>query len=160
MPIPSFVRRTNRDLWLIPLSAGAKAVPISQTPFDEKGARFAPDGRWMAYDSNESGTREVYLRPVETSGERLRVSSTGGTMPRWRRDGKELYYLAPDNSLMATPLSVGRPQPGVTTSLFHVGGLVRDYDVAAEGQRFLVDVAEPDPAPLTLLANWPGLVRK
>ena len=155
-----FVRRTNRDLWLMPLSAGAKPVPISQAPFDEKGARFAPDGRWMSYDSNESGTREVYLRPVEASGERLRVSSTGGTMARWRRDGKELYYLAPDNTVMATPLSVGRPQPGVTTALFHVEGVVRDYDVAADGQRFLVDVAQPDPAPLTLLANWPGLLPK
>jgi serine/threonine protein kinase/Tol biopolymer transport system component len=155
-----FMRRTNGDLWLLPLSGGGKPFPLSQAPFDEKGARFSPDSRWLAYYSNESGSREVYLRPVEESGERLRVSSDGGTMPRWRRDGKELYYLAPGNTVMAVPLSTGQPQPGVASSLFRVDGIVRDYDVTADGQRFLVDVAEPDPAPLSVLANWPSLLSR
>jgi serine/threonine protein kinase/Tol biopolymer transport system component len=155
-----FMRRTNGDLWLLPLTGGGKPIPLFQTPFDEKGARFSPDSRWLAYYSNESGSREVYLRPVEESRERLRVSSGGGTMPRWRRDGKELYYLAPDNAVMAVPLSSGRPQPGVATPLFRVEGIVRDYDVATDGQRFLIDIAEPDPAPLSVLANWPSLAAK
>ena len=81
-------------------------------------------------------------------------------MARWRRDGKELFYLSPDNTVMSTPLSVGRPQPGVTTALFHVEGVVRDFDVSADGQRLLLDVAQPDAAPLTLLANWPSLLAK
>jgi hypothetical protein len=103
----------------------------------------------------------VYLRPVEASGERLRVSSGGGTMPRWRRDGKELYYLAPDDQVMGVALSTGaRSQPGVAAALFRVEGVVRDYDVAADGQRFLVDVAEPDSAPISVLANWPALLPK
>ncbi len=156
-----YIRRTNGDLWLLPLSRDGKPVPISQAPFDEKGARFSPDSGWLAYDSNESGSREVYLRPVEASGERLRVSSGGGTMPRWRRDGRELYYLAPDNTVMAVALTAGTPpQPAAAAALFRVEGVVRDYDVAADGQRFLVDVAEPDPAPISVLVNWPALMKK
>jgi Tol biopolymer transport system component len=156
-----WTRRTDGNLWLQPLTGEGKPVPLAQGPFDEKGARFSPDGRWLAYYSNESGSREMYLRPVEESGERLRVSSSGGTMPRWRRDGRELYYLTPDNAVMAVPLPAGpRPQPGVATTLFRVEGIVRDYDAAADGRRFLVDVAEPDPAPLSVLANWPSLLQK
>ncbi len=151
-------RRTNGDLWLVPLTGDGQAVALTQTPFDEKGARFSPDGRWLAYYSNESGSREVYLRPVTGSGERIRVSSNGGTMPRWRRDGRELFYLAPDGAVMAVPIAPGvRPQPGVGSALFRVEGVLRDYDVAADGQRFVVDVAEPDPAPIRVLANWPSL---
>jgi Tol biopolymer transport system component len=156
-----FIRRTNGDLWLHPLAGQGQAAPLTQTPFDEKGARFSPDGRWLAYYSNESGNREVYLRPVAETGERVRVSSGGGTMPRWRHDGKELFYLAPDKAVMSVPLGPGgRPQPGVATVLFRVDGVVRDFDAAAEGQRFLVDIAEPDPAPILVLANWPALLAK
>jgi eukaryotic-like serine/threonine-protein kinase len=156
-----FMRRTNGDLWLMPLSGDGKPVPIAQTPFDEKGARFSPDGRWLAYYSNESGNREMYLRSVEGSGERLRVSSGGGTMPRWRLDGRELFYLSSDNGVMSVSLSTGsRLQPSAASLLFRVEGVVRDYDVAADGQRFLLDVAEPDPAPLTVLANWPSLLAR
>jgi Tol biopolymer transport system component len=158
-----WIRRTNGDLWLLPLAEGGKLVALTQTPFDEKGARFSPDGRWLAYYSNESGSREVYLRPVEGPGERIRVSSGGGTMPRWRRDGKEIFYLAPDNALMSVPLSLSggfRPQPGVASALFRVEGIVRDFDAAADGQRFLMDVAEPDPSPISVLANWPSLLRR
>jgi Tol biopolymer transport system component len=154
-----FMRRTNGDLWQFPL-AGGPPVPVAQTPFDEKGARFSPDGRWIAYYSNESGSSEVYLRPLGEAGERARISSGGGTMPRWRRDGRELYYLASDNAIMRVPLSIsgGRPQPGPAEALFRVEGDLRDFDIAPDGQRFLVDVAEPDPAPLTLLSNWLSLL--
>lgn len=156
-----FMRRTNGDLWLFPL-AGGDAIPIAQTPFDEKGARFSPDGRWIAYYSNESGGREVYLRPVGEAAEQVRISSGGGTMPRWRRDGRELYYLASDDSIMRVPLSVsgGRLQPGAAEVLFRVEGKLRDFDVAADGQRFLVNVAELDPAPISVLLNWPSLLQK
>ena len=156
-----FTRRTNGDLWLLPL-AGGPAVPLAQTPFDEKGARFSPDGRWFAYYSNESGGREVYLRPVGEAAEQVRISSGGGTMPRWRRDGRELYYLASDNVIMRVPLSLsgGRPLPGPAEILFRVEGQLRDFDAAPDGQRFLVDVADPDPAPMTLLSNWPSLLPK
>ncbi len=154
-----FMRRTNCDLWLLPL-AGGDPVPLARTPFDEKGARFSPDGRWIAYYSNESGSREVYLRPVGEAGERVRISSGGGTLPRWRRDGRELYYLASDNAIMRVPLSIasGRPQPGAAEAMFRAEGDLRDFDAAPDGQRFLLDLADPNPASLTLLSNWPSLL--
>jgi dipeptidyl aminopeptidase/acylaminoacyl peptidase len=145
--------------WYSGASYFPAAAALTQAPFDEKGARFSPDGRWLAYYSNESGNREVYLRPVAETGERVRVSSGGGTMPRWRRDGKELFYLAPDKAVMSVPLGPGgSPQPGIAAALFRVDGVVRDFDAAADGQRFLVDVA--DPAPILVLANWTSLLAK
>jgi eukaryotic-like serine/threonine-protein kinase len=156
-----FMRRTNSDLWLQPL-AGGDPIPIAQTPFDEKGARFAPDGRWIAYQSNESGSREVYVRSLTEAGERARISSGGGTMARWRRDGREIYYLAPDKAIMRVPLSIssGRLQPGAAEAMFHVDAELRDFDVAPDGQRFLLDIAEPNPASLTVLSNWPSLLSR
>src|SRR6185369_1383289 len=127
-----------------------------------RDARFAPDGRWIAYQSNESGSREVYVRSLAEAGDRARISSGGGTMPRWRRDGHELYYLASDKAIMRVPLSVssGRLQPGAAEAMFHVDAELRDFDVAPDGQRFLLDLAEPNPASLTVLSNWPSLVSK
>jgi Tol biopolymer transport system component len=154
-------RRTNKDIMLLPLSGEGEPVPIAQTPIYEAGARFSPDGAWIAYVSNESGAREIYLRPVNGGGERIRVSSSGGDLVRWRRDGRELFYLSSRNEIMAVPVAPGaRPDPGVPRAIFHLEGDVRDYDVAADGQRFLVDSAPSDPAPITVLVNWPALVAR
>jgi hypothetical protein len=104
----------------------------------------------------------VYVRSLAEAGERARISSGGGTMPRWRRDGRELYYLASDKAIMRVPLSIssGRLQPGAAEAMFHVDAELRDFDVAPDGQRFLLDLAEPNPASLTVLSNWPSLVSK
>ena len=154
-------RRTNGDIWLLPLSGKSEPVPLARTPLYEAGARFSPDGRWIAYVSNESGAREIYLRPVDGGGERIRVSSGGGDKVRWRRDGRELFYLSGRGEIMAVPLDSGaRPAPGAPVPLFRLEGEVRDYDVAADGQRFLVDNAPLDPAPISVLANWPALLPK
>src|SRR5439155_26008180 len=115
----------------------------------------------LAYYSTESGNREVYLRTIDASGDRFRVSSGGGRMPRWRRDGKELYYMAPGNEVMAVPIAAGsRPQPGAAIALFHVEGVVRDYDAAADGLRFVVDVLDTDSAPISVLVDCPSLLPK
>ncbi len=154
-------RQTNGDLWLLPLSGKGEPVPLAQTVFHEVAARFSPDGHWVAYVSNESGAREVYLRPADGSGERIRISSGGGEMPRWRRDGKELFYLAAGSGLAAVTLSPGaNPRPAAPSLLFHLEGEVRDYDVDASGQRFLVDLAAREPAPIGVLVNWPALLPK
>jgi Tol biopolymer transport system component len=154
-------RKTNGDLWLLPLSGKVEPAPLAQTPFNETSGRFSPDGRWVAYCSDESGTDVVYLRPVDGGGERIRVSAGGGRMPRWRRDGKELFYLSDADQLMAVRMSPGpRPEPGNPGSLFHLEGEVRDYDVDVSGQRFLVDVAPPENAPIGVLVNWPALLPK
>ena len=110
-------RKTNGDIWLQPLSEGAEPTPLEAGPYEEAGARFAPDGRFLAFVSAESGTLEIYVRGLESRGERVRVSAQGGRMPRWRRDGKELYYVASNRDLMAVSMRLeGRPDPGTPRS--------------------------------------------
>ena len=151
-------RQTNGDLWLLSLSPGAKPTPLETGPYYEAGARFSPDGRFLAYVSSETGTLEIYVRTLEGRGERVRVSAAGGRLPRWRRDGKELFYVAANGDLVAVPVGVGaRPDPGSPSVLFRIDGAVRDYAVDAPGQRFLVDTAPADPAPIDVLVNWPAL---
>jgi serine/threonine protein kinase/Tol biopolymer transport system component len=154
-------RRTNGDLWLLPLAGDGKPRPLEQSVYNERNARFAPDGRWIAFVSNESGTDEIYLRPLEGAGERIRVSSQGGARPRWRRDGRELFYLSADSDIVSVPVTwAPGPRPGVATTLFRLDGEVHDFDVDASGKRFLVDVAPRDPAPIGVLLNWPSLLGK
>ena len=108
---------TKADLWVLP-SDGRKPVPFVQTEFNEEQGRFSADGRWVAYVSNESGANEVYVRAFTTdfsggsasAGGSVLVSHGGGTAPRWRGDGRELFYLAPDGKMMAAEISAG---PGV-----------------------------------------------
>ncbi len=134
-------RQTDGNLWLLPLSGKGEPVPLAQTPSYEAGARFSPDGRWVAFVSNESGAREIYLMPADGAGERIRISSGGGGMPRWRRDGRELFFLAGGGWLAAVAVRPGaNPDPGAPSLLFPLEGDVRDYDVDLSGERFLVDV--------------------
>jgi Tol biopolymer transport system component len=157
----------GRDLWLLPLEDGAQPRPLLQTRFDEHFAKLSPDGRWMAYVSDESGRDEVYVVPLSGSG-KWQISTTGGTMPRWRRDGREVFYLSPDGRLMAVGVGVageGFEVRGVT-SLFQTRAR-RDgrfaYDVAPDGERFLVNSllgdTGPVSAPIELVLNWPALLR-
>ena len=154
-------RRTNGDLFLLPLSAGGQPRPLEQGAFDERDARLSPDGRWFAYVSNESGAPEIYLRPLEGGGERIRVSTRGGDKPRWRRDGKELYFLAGAADIVSVPIRwAGRPDPGAPSVLFRVEDPIRDFDVNPTGERFIVDLSSPEPAPIGVLVNWPALLSK
>jgi hypothetical protein len=134
--------------------------------FEERQAQFSPDGRWVAYASDESARFEVYLRPFPASNGQFQVSTSGGTAPRWRRDGKELYYIAPDGKLMAvTMATTGRtPVMSAPVALFqphilHGGatiiGIQAQYDVAPDG-RFLINVTSGDAvtAPITVIQNW------
>jgi hypothetical protein len=91
----------NGILWVIPASRAAKAEPFLETPANERQGQFSPDVRWVAYTSDESGTAEVYVRRFPGGDGKWRVSTHGGAQARWRRDGKELFYLAPDGNLMA-----------------------------------------------------------
>jgi serine/threonine protein kinase len=152
-------RRTNGDLWLLPLTGDGKPRPLEQSMYNERDARFSPDGRWIAFVSNETGAAEIYLRPLEGAGERIRVSGRGGVKPRWRRDGKELFYLSADSDIVSVPVTwAPGPRPGAATTLFRLDGEIHDFDVDASGQRLLVDVAPPDPAPIGVLLNWPSLL--
>ncbi len=154
-------RSTAGDLWLLPLVGEGKPTALLRTRFHEEGSRFSPDGKRIAFSSDDSGSREVYVVSREGSGERIRVSVGGGALARWRRDGKELFYIAPGGSVMAVPVGGGgRLEPGQPTLLFRVEGVIVDWDAAADGQRFLIDIDTPDPAPISVLVNWPALLRK
>jgi serine/threonine protein kinase len=150
---------TSFDLWVLPLDGKREPVPFLQTPFKEMRAVFSPDGDWVAYASDESGRFEVYVRPFQGDGERRRVSTGGGYLPRWRRDGKELFYLTLDNRLMAVPGNWETGfEPGNPVALFSIdtGPNTRvPYDVAPDGQRFIVISAIPgEIAPPTVVVDW------
>jgi eukaryotic-like serine/threonine-protein kinase len=152
------------DLWILPLYGERKAFPFQRTPFNETNARFSPNSRWVVFDSDESGRREVYVRRLEGSLEKRQVSTAGGTQPTWRRDGKELFYLAPDSKIMAVSVKTDDNfQAGVPTPLFKIDSakgiystVASEYDVTADGQRFLVNmaVAEARSLPFTVVVNW------
>ena len=95
------VQAQTFDLWVMPLTGDRKPFPYVQTSFDEMQGQFSPDGRWLAYHSNETGRLEIYLRPFPGPGGAKRISTTGGASPRWRRNGRELFYRTPDGRMMA-----------------------------------------------------------
>jgi len=150
---------TGLDLMLLPLQGERKPRPWLRTRFDESDARVSPDGRWVAYVSTESGRREVYVRAFDGAGETIQVSTAGGVTPRWRRDGRELYYLAPNGNMTMVIVRDGAGfHVGNPAHLFHVE-LAHDdfgqYDVSADGQRFLVNTAAGSRAPaVTVDVNW------
>ena len=104
-------RNTGLDLWLLPLDGDRKPREYLQTPFDETNGRFAPGAsggpRWMAYQSNESGQSQVYIQSIPPTGAKFQVSTTGGDAPKWRGDGRELFYVSSDRKMMAVPVQLG-----------------------------------------------------
>jgi serine/threonine protein kinase/Tol biopolymer transport system component len=132
------------DLFSLPLPDGGKPTPLLQTPFNEDDLRLSPDGRFAAFTSNESGDNEVYLAVFPTLSDKVRVSRAGGLSPRWRADGRELFYLAGDGTLVAAPVRPGTREFGEARPLFRVAGPHgwAGFDVAPDGQRFLAIVRE------------------
>ena len=164
---------TERDLWLLPMEGDRRPFVFLKTDFDERSGHFSPDGRWVAYTSNESGRYEIYVRPFSgttpgaSTGGQWQVSTSGGVSPRWRADGKELYYMAPDSKLMAAPITASGATitPGTPVLLFQTriygGGtdatFGTQYDVTADGRFLINTVLEDAASPITLLQNWaPG----
>ena len=168
--------KTTWDLWIQPTSGSGKPWPLVQSEFRQEYGRFSPDGRWIAYRSTESGRSEVYVTPFVqpggaqgtsvTPGAKWQISTAGGTQPRWRRDGRELFYLGLDNRLMAAEVSgeVTGFKVGAVRPLFVTRPALSDYtyDVSADGQRFLVDnvVEQPGSESITLILNWTTELRK
>jgi dipeptidyl aminopeptidase/acylaminoacyl peptidase len=148
-------------LWVLPLSGGKKPVPLHETPFRETDGQFSPNGDWVAYVSNESGRDEVYVAPFLGPGGRVQISRAGGRQPRWRRDGREVFYLAPDNRLRAVTVSLSRSriEAGTAQAVLDLSpaGAGMSYAASADGQRFLVNTVEAPPAPtIAAVINWPG----
>jgi eukaryotic-like serine/threonine-protein kinase len=151
---------TNRDLWVLPLFGEQKPYPFLQTEFNETYAQFSPDGRFVAYVSNESGNDEVYVALFDNPREKWRISTAGGSQPRWRRDGKELFYVGPDNNLMAAPIRLGQNiDSGTPLKLFQVDLTV--YDVMPDGQRFLISTTKGTQVlPFIVTLNWTSDLKK
>ena len=156
----------SRDLYAFPLLEKGEPIPVLTSSFDETLARFSPDGRWIAYTSNESGQPQVYVRSFPGSERKLQVSTIGGTEPRWRRDGKELYYLSNEGAIvLVTVKSLVPLELGETTTLFPAGLPTvigrSDYDVTADGSRFLLNRPATAAAqtPLTVIQNWQALLK-
>jgi dipeptidyl aminopeptidase/acylaminoacyl peptidase len=160
------------NLWVIPLSGTRQPIPFLTTTANESLAKFSPDDRWVVYASDESGRREVYVRDFApdrapaVGSQKIKISPAGGDKPRWRPDGKEIYYVAPDRKMMAVPVKLGATfEPGVAAPLFDVrlSGTM-SYDVTADG-RFLVNSLSDDDSaaassPIVVMTNWQTTVKK
>jgi len=158
------------DLWVLP-SDGRKPVPFLQTRFVEEQGRFSPNGRWVAYVSDQSGASEIYVRPFApdfsggsaSAGTSLRVSRGGGAAPRWRGDGNELFYLAPDGKMMGVEVTAGAEfHIGTPAPLFQTPPGAFVGDVSADGKRFLLvtPVGASASAPFTVVLNWMAGLKK
>jgi Tol biopolymer transport system component len=160
--------RGHWDIWALQLGpepASPRASAVAQTAFDERTAQLSPDGRWIAYESNEPGRFEVFVQAFPGPGAKVPVSAGGGSQPRWRSDGAELYYVSPDGQLNAVAVRlpsagqaivVGKPFPLFQARIDGAvrGGTSYEYAVAAGGQRFLLNsYAEPASSPITLILN-------
>lgn len=158
------------DIYVLPLVGDRKPYPVVQTKFSEGSPKFSPDGQWLAYSSNESGRPEVYAMAYPGPGAKIQISTDGGTDPVWRRDGTELYYRS-DDSMMVVDVKLGRTltvskpkvlwqgryMAGVGSSCGMAGPTSANYDVTADGQRFLMIEDRSQPAECRLLhvvSNW------
>jgi hypothetical protein len=153
---------------VLPLSGDRQAYALLNATFELLHPQLSPNGNWLVYVSDESGSYEVYVRPFtkegKLGGDRKRISTTGGSQPRFRSDGKELFYVAANGQMMAvringetfespialfkTRMLTGLIQPGI------------DYDVTADGQQFLIGTQLGEAPPASIILNWPALVKQ
>jgi Tol biopolymer transport system component len=157
------------DLFILPMNQERpiKPLPFLQSRFNEQYGQFSPDGKWVAYQSDESQRNEIYVVPFSRPSEKHQISPGGGTKPRWSKDGKEIFYKTLDDQLMAAEISIRADtvQVGAVRSLFGGYHLGNGYfwDVSADGQRILAAVPEgnqKDSDPITLVENWTAALKK
>jgi len=161
--VPS--RASGYDVWMLPPSAEGKPTPLLQFPGDQAHGSFSPDGKLVAYSSNESGKFEVYVQTFPLSERKVQVSTAGGFEPRWNRDGREIYYIAPDGKLMAVSVSPGLafgvPQALFQTQVFAPSVFRTHYVPAGNRQRFLVNALAGGRGPaITVAMHWMTGLRK
>jgi hypothetical protein len=169
-----FDTQLNGDIWILPLAGDRKPFPFLNTPASERFGRFSPDGKWIAYSSDEGGpagggASQIYVQPFapeSRDSSRLAISVNGGLAPIWRDDGKELFYFE-GRKLMAAEIrkSGGNLEAGIPRALFEVplqNEVIRTFSVSADGQRFLLplQVENEGPMPITLLLNWTAGIQK
>jgi Tol biopolymer transport system component len=158
---------TGFDIWVWPTSGGKPQLAV-HTAQNAMHGRLSPNGRWMAYASDGSGELQVYVEPFPGTGEKRQVSPDGGSEPRWRRDGNELFYLAANEQLMNVPIpggnafNAGSPQRLFDARVPLTGNPYRsNYAVTADGKRFLVNTRiDTAQAPINVVVNWPALLKR
>ena len=159
--------KTGQDLWIAPQSDDKEPYPYLDTEFNEQDGRFSPDGKCIAYSSNESGHSEIYVRPFpDVDGGKWQISTGGGTEPYWNKNGTELFYIASDRTLMSVPVKLDPifekkdlPQP---IMLIPESAGRNSYAVSENGNQFLVAkrVGEQAMQPITILVNWQSDLKK
>jgi Tol biopolymer transport system component len=149
-------------LTVLSLAGDRKATTYLRRSINNGDSRFSPDGRWLAYTSEESGRSEIYVGAFPGPGERWQVSTEGGIQPRWRRDGKELYYLSSDLRLMSVEIKIsgGALEPGAPTLLFEPHPLPTFFDAAADGRFLVMSSGVEQSPPITLVQNWASGMKK
>jgi len=165
--------KTRRDVWARPMSGDRKAYLLLNSPFDETSPQLSPNGRWLAYASDETGNYEIYVESFSADGklgaDKKRVSTTGGVLAVWRRDGSELFFVAADGQMMSSAVKTGgtefefaAPKPLFKTRMMAWVLGFHEYDVSRDGQRFLIGtlIGEPTAPPPTVIMNWPALLKK
>ncbi len=168
---------TGPDLWILPLAGDRKPIRLLSTRFSEAFGQVSPDGRWLVYSSNESGANEIYVRPFPTGTGKWQISARGGICPRWRRDGRELFYmnelsggrlLAVDVKANESTFEAGTPKPLFDSGYVNRahGFLYHPYTVTPDGQRFLIPrpvssvTDDTTAAPVIVVMNWAQGIRK
>jgi Tol biopolymer transport system component len=153
---------TGPDIWLLDLEAGGEPTPLIQTPADEEYPEFSPDGRWLAYMSDETGQDEIFVQSFPEAGQRIQISTNGGFQPLWSKNGKELFYSKDDQVLAVDIETDGGFAAGRPRILFDGNYIIhfplRGYDISIDGERFLMVGREPYPGtPIThphVVFNW------
>jgi hypothetical protein len=155
------------DLWALPMTGERTPIAVVRGPFGERDGQFSPDGRWVAFQSDEAGRTEIYIQSFPVANGKERISTNGGTQVRWRPDGREIYYISSDLRLMAVPLrfesTSGLLQPQAPIPLFATsigealpGVFRQQYAVLNDGQQFLMNVVVDSnvSVPINVIANW------
>jgi eukaryotic-like serine/threonine-protein kinase len=158
------------QLWALPVGvSGTKPIPVAESEFNQALGRFSPDGRWIVYESNESGKNEVYVRPFDLAAAaqsdrgKWMVSKGGGGSPLWSRDGREIFYLSTDGMAVAVGVSIsGVFQAGIPKPLFKVPAGLTFWDVSPDGKRFLMPAPQTAdiPRPFNVVLNWQSSLQK
>jgi hypothetical protein len=160
-------------MYALSMDSEPKETLLLNSAFNEQTPQLSPDGRWLAYAADDTGNYEVYVQSFSSDGklgsDRQRISSSGGTLPVWRRDGSELFFVSADGQMMTTSVKTSgsefqftTPKALFKTRMLGLFGSTHEFDVTRDGQKFVIGslVGEPTAPPPTVILNWTGLLKK